>query len=298
MKRYIIIVCVTFMCLSLGTLLSGGISPDTCGQGSLPEKVLYAELTPQEFRQRIAAAPIAYLPLGTLEWHGEHLPLGSDGLQSYGFFIHLARKVGGIVLPMLFLGPDVMKQVDGRELYGMDTLGESMPEGKRYENQQLAGSAYWVPEETFRTIIEATLKQLQRAGFRIVVAHGHGPSTNFFRKHASQWKEKFGLETFVCWGGELDRQGMGIQIDHAAANETSLVMALRPELVQMHLLPEVSKGWPALRLAGWPVGVSGKDPRIHASAELGHKIIELQTERMAEILRQALANLDKEAPPD
>jgi len=290
MKRYGTIVCVMLVCLSVGTLLSGGISPATCGQGSPSEKVLYAELTPQEFRQRIAAAPIAYLPLGTLEWHGEHLPLGSDGLQSYGFFIHLARKVGGIVLPMLFLGPDVMQQVDGRELYGMDTLGEAMPQGKRYENQQLAGSAYWVPEETFRIIIEATLKQLRRAGFRIVVAHGHGPSTNFFKKYASQWKEKFGLETFVCWGGELDRQGMGIQVDHAAANETSLVMALRPELVQMHRLPDVSKGW--------PVGVSGKDPRIYANAELGHKIIELQTERMTKILRQALVSLDKESPPN
>ena len=71
-------------------------------------KVLYAELTPQEFRERLAQAPVAYLPLGTLEWHGEHLPLGSDGLQSQGFFERLARKVGGIVLPMLFLGPDSM----------------------------------------------------------------------------------------------------------------------------------------------------------------------------------------------
>jgi creatinine amidohydrolase len=123
-----------------------------------------------------------------------------------------------------------------------------------------------------------------------VVAHGHGPSTGFFSKHAAEWKEKFGLETFVCWGGEFDRQGMGIQVDHAAANETSLVMALRSELVQMHRLPEVSKGW--------PVGVGGKDPRIHAGAELGRKIIDLQTERMAKILRQALAKLSKEAPPD
>jgi len=246
------------------------------------EKVLYAELTPQEFRERIAAAPIAYLPLGTLEWHGEHLPIGADGLQSYGFFIHLAQRAGGIVLPMLFLGPDVMQQVDGRELYGMDTLGQAMPEGRRYENQQLAGSAYWVPEETFRIIIEATLKQLRRAGFRIVVAHGHGPSTNFFSKHAADWKQKFGLETFVCFGSDFDRQGMGIQVDHAAANETSLVMALRPELVQMERLPAVSDRW--------PVGVSGKDPRIAASPELGRKIIDLQTERMSKILRDALAN--------
>ena len=62
----------------------------------MTEKVNYAELTPAEFRQRVAAAPIAYLPLGTLEWHGEHLPLGSDGLQSTGFFERLASEVGGI----------------------------------------------------------------------------------------------------------------------------------------------------------------------------------------------------------
>ncbi|MHC4104744.1 MAG: creatininase family protein, partial [Planctomycetota bacterium] len=259
-------------------------SPRVSGTNKPAEKVLYAELTPQEFRDRIAAVPIAYLPLGTLEWHGEHLPIGSDGLQSYGFFIGLAQRVGGIVLPMLFLGPDRMEKVHGRELYGMETLGQRGPQEKQYENQQLAGSAYWVPEETFRTIIEATLKQLRRAGFRIVVGHGHGPSTGFFRKHAAVWKKKFGLETFVCWGGESDRKGMGIQVDHAAMNETSLVMALRPQLVQMHRLPEVSDRW--------PVGVSGKDPRIHASAELGHKIIALQTERMAKILRKALANLD------
>lgn len=292
MKKIATFICLAFICLSMA--IFSGFGQKVVGASKTaakpaakkpPEKVLYAELTPQEFRDRLAAAPIAYLPLGTLEWHGEHLPIGSDGLQSYGFFTGLAREAGGIVLPMLFLGPDRKQEVDGQELYGMDTLGEGMPEGKRYKNQQLAGSAYWVPEETFRTIIEATLKQLRRAGFKIVVAHGHGPSTGFFRKHAADWKEKFGLETFVCWGGEYDRQGMGIQVDHAAMNETSLVMALRPELVQMERLPKDPNSW--------PVGVGGRDPRKFASAELGHKILKLQTERMAKILRQALLKLDK-----
>ncbi len=286
MKKITTIICLSFVCLSMATFsVSGQNSAAGPANNKPPEKVLYAELTPQEFRDRLAAAPIAYLPLGTLEWHGEHLPLGSDGLQSYGFFIGLARQAGGIVLPMLFLGPDRMQEVDGRELYGMDTLGEGMPEGRRYKNQQLAGSAYWVPEQTFRTIIEATLKQLKRAGFKIVVAHGHGPSTGFFQKNAADWKEKFGLETFVCWGSEYDRQGKGIQVDHAAMNETSLVMALRPELVQMHRLPKDPNSW--------PVGVGGRDPRKFASAELGHEIIKLQTERMAKILRQALGKLGK-----
>ena len=245
-------------------------------------KVLYAELTPQEFRERLADAPIAYLPLGTLEWHGEHLPLGSDGLQSLGFFEHLAREVGGIVLPMLTLGPDRVQQQDGLELYGMDIC--HAPEGQRYATRQLAGSAYWVPEETFKVILEAILKQLKRAGFRIVVAHGHGPSTGFFRDHATEWRKKFDLECLICWGSEHDREGLGIQVDHAAMNETSLVMALRPDLVHMERLPTDRDQW--------PVAVGGRDPRVYATPELGHKAIDLQTARMSGILRALLADLD------
>ena len=70
------------------------------------EKVQYSELLPWEFRQRIQQRPVAYLPLGTLEWHGEHLPLGSDAIQSESLMIECARRFGGIVLPPIHLGPD------------------------------------------------------------------------------------------------------------------------------------------------------------------------------------------------
>lgn len=245
----------------------------------MKESVLYAELAPDEFRQRIAAAPIAYLPLGTLEWHGEHLPLGADGLQSQGFFIRLAQEVGGIVLPMLFLGPDRQRDVEGLELYGMDFFAGGREE-QRYETQQLAGSAYWVSEDLFVDVLAAILKQLRRAGFRIVVAHGHGPSTHSFEAHIDEWRDRFGLVCFVCWGSEHDSEGLGIQVDHAAMNETSLVMALRPELVHMERLPT--------DLREWPVAIGGKDPRVHASAEVGEQALGLQTERMVSILRAAL----------
>lgn len=257
----------------------GNVSKLGCEQ-----KVSYAELTPQEFRERVAAVPIAYLPLGTLEWHGEHLPLGSDGLQSYGFFIELAKEVGGIVCPMYFLGPDRKRVIDGVEYYGMD-IAENMPEAKAYPTQKLAGSAYRVSDETFHVILDATMKQLSRAGFKIVVGHGHGPSTNAFKQYHDEWKDKYGLETFNCWGGPYDKQGLGIMVDHAAANETSLVMALRPELVQMENLPKDPDKW--------PVGVGGRDPRTAASAERGREAIRLNKERMAKILREALAKLDR-----
>ncbi|MGD2174480.1 MAG: creatininase family protein [Candidatus Brocadiaceae bacterium] len=245
----------------------------------MPEKVLYAHLRPAEFRHRLAEAPIAYLPLGTLEWHGEHLPLGSDGLQSQGFFVELARRAGGIVLPMLFVGPDRKTERAGRRFYGMDTW-EGFPEG---QPRQLDGSAYWVDEELFTELLESILEQLRRAGFRIVVAHGHGPSTVLFRRNIEQWSERFGLRLFACWR-EDESDGLGIQTDHAAANETSLVMALHADLVAMENLPADPDVW--------PVAVGGEDPRTHASPQKGKQAIERQAERMAAMLWQTLAEID------
>jgi len=242
-------------------------------------KVLYEELTPKEFRQRIAEAPIVYLPLGTIEWHGEHLPLGADGLQSKKFLEILAKEVGGIVLPMYFLGPDLSQVVDGKQLYGMDFYS-----AKEHGNpeQQLDGSAYWISDSLFASIVEATLVQLKRAGFKIVVYHGHGPSTKLVKKKSADWQKKFDIKMFNCWG-EGSREGYGIMTDHAAMNETSLIMAMYPELVQMENLPSDS--------TKWPVGVSGNDPREFASPEVGIKSINEQKERMGKILRKALSEL-------
>lgn len=39
------------------------------------KKVLYEELLPEEFVQKMQEMPVAYLPLGTLEWHGPHMLL-------------------------------------------------------------------------------------------------------------------------------------------------------------------------------------------------------------------------------
>jgi creatinine amidohydrolase len=243
----------------------------------MSQNVLYEELTPEEFQQRLAKAPIAYLPLGTLEWHGPHLPLGADGIQAQGFFKRLAEKVGGIVLPMIFLGPDTLKKAEGREYYGMDF--EGAPDSKPV---QLTGSAYWITENDFMVVVGNVLKQLKRAGFRIVMAHGHGPSVDFFSKHRQVWKRKYGLTTFTC---ELADEvtADGIQTDHAGANETSLVLAMRPDLVQMDKLPDDPEIW--------PLAVEGDDPRTDANAERGLQCIAFNLQRFSHLLKSALSEL-------
>lgn len=246
-----------------------------------PSKVLYQELTPDEFSSRLAECPVAYLPLGTLEWHGDHLPLGSDGLQSAGFFKFLAEETGGIVMPMLFIGPDGYDTIiNGREYYGMDCASLFSEQGN-YEIQQLPGSAYWVPDSTFDIMVNGIMKQLNRAGFKIVIAHGHGPSTNYIGSHADVFKEKYGLIVMNCWGN--DKDDLCLMCDHAGANETSIMMYLHPELVHMEKLPADT--------AIWPKGMLGKDPRIHASSKHGKDIIDFEVNKMKNLIEKELQKL-------
>lgn len=244
------------------------------------EKVLYEELTPKEFSIRLAKCPVAYLPLGTLEWHGDHLPLGSDGLQSLEFFKRLAKEAGGIVLPMIFLGPDRYDTTfNGKEYYGMD-FGKELHAGK-YKTQQLVGSAYYVPDSTFNNMMHGIMKQLSRAGFKIVIAHGHGPSGKYINDHAQEFMVKYNLNVMTCWGN--DSANLCLQCDHAAANETSIMMVVRPELVQIENLPKDT--------VEWPLGIGGRDPRIYASKEFGKEIIDFEINKMVSIINNELKRL-------
>ena len=239
------------------------------------KKVLYEELQPSEFVERINTFPVAYLPLGTLEWHGLHLPLGADGLQSKGVFERIAYEIGGIVLPMLFLGPDSVINKNDISYYGMDhiSFGKDQP-------QQLEGSAYYIEEEQFWALLDTIMQNLSRAGFKVVIGHGHGPSTNTFSNRKQLFKDKYGLITYNLW--ELGYEGdKGIQTDHAAANETSLVMALRPELADIGILS----------MDSIPIGVWGEDPRSTASATRGHEIIEKNVSMAAQKLQVIVSNL-------
>lgn len=232
------------------------------------DTVRYEDLLPHQFRLRLAECPVAYLPLGTLEWHGEHLPLGSDAIISHGLMIKAAEKLGGIVMPPIYMGPDRSQlQLNGSQLQGMDTADVTTP------HRQLDGSCYWVSEGLFMSLIDNIIEQLKRAGFKVVFADGHGPSRNSWVNHLIEREVRFGLRLL---GVTKDfRQSWQSQMDHAAENETSLVMALRPDLVDLSQLPEDK--------SVWPQGVGGSDPR-QANAIAGQSYLKSSIET----LRQAL----------
>ena len=59
----------------------------------------YERLRPEEVLKMRSKCPVAYLPIGTIEWHGEHNPVGLDTLKIHKLAIKCAQRSGGLVFP-------------------------------------------------------------------------------------------------------------------------------------------------------------------------------------------------------
>jgi creatinine amidohydrolase/Fe(II)-dependent formamide hydrolase-like protein len=58
-------------------------------------------MVPAEVVARREACNLAYLPIGALEWHGSHMPLGTDCLSVEYLSQEAARRFGGVAFPAL-----------------------------------------------------------------------------------------------------------------------------------------------------------------------------------------------------
>src|SRR5690625_211651 len=67
-------------------------------------EVRYHYLRPKQIIEKRKEFPVAYIPIGTIEWHGVHMPTGADGIQAEGLAELCARKGGGLVFPTLYYG--------------------------------------------------------------------------------------------------------------------------------------------------------------------------------------------------
>jgi creatinine amidohydrolase len=212
-----------------------------------------------QFQKRLKAHPVGYIPLGTLEWHGIHNALGSDALQAEGIFVEAARTYGGIVFPPLFLGPDRIEDAqDGKVFIGMDSAETTKP------HQQLPGSCYWVSKGLFLQMLEALVAQAKRAGFMCLLADGHGPSRKAWAEMAGQWEKQYDI-ILLSSLNDFDPTSYVTQADHAGKCETSTMMALHPDLVDLAILGSSE--------APWPLGVRGEDPRL-STAEYGRHLVD------------------------
>jgi len=171
-------------------------------------------LLPHELRAAVAKRPVAYIPLGTYEWHGEHLPIGLDSLTAHGVCLAAARADGGLVLPPLYYG------TGGGHGHYPWTIIKSTPD-------EIEGQ------------LNFTLQRMEEFGFKLVVLFsGHFADTQLemIDRVAKDWNGN--LKVFAAAVNRIE--GLTIGPDHAALFETTLLAALRPDLVHLENLPKTA----------------------------------------------------------
>ena len=223
-------------------------------------KVRLDEMLPHEIDEALERRPVAYIPWGSLEWHGPQNAIGLDALKVHELCILAAQQTGGVVLPPVFAGYQTMKPYMG------------FP--KTIEIQR----------RTVRDLLFQYLEQLQDESFKlIVVMAGHYGGEHIKALRAAE--EEFNslhadCQAWVFPEYEVVTQD-GYTGDHAGRYESSLLMYLRPGLTDLSRLPEGE-------LDVNVHGVSGEDP--HGSSEAyGRELAEA-------IVRRTVEGVDKRLP--
>ena len=120
----------------------------------------YEEMYPWEIAQAISQAPVGYLPLGTLEWHGEHNVVGLDALKAQAICARAAQISGGVVLPPFYWATDEREELpDGSYLTG------GVEHGERYH---VPGNMFWLRPETYRNLLLDVYEAMLRRGMRVI----------------------------------------------------------------------------------------------------------------------------------
>jgi creatinine amidohydrolase len=236
----------------------------------MTEKVHYEQLLPHEFEARLAQRPVAYLPIGTLEWHGVQNPLGTDGLKAHAICCEAALRYGGVVLPTLFLG----------------ILGDSRgwgPEG--WDGFTITANDQTSMEET----IFRTARGLVANDWKVLVGvtgHDVEPQRDAIHNGIQRACKGSDAKGFGLYEGENWEGGtsMKYSMDHAGAWETSAMMFAYKERVCLDELREQMKTTGRMDVETMqmkePEGIGGWNPLKYASTELGQEIVEFCAERI------------------
>jgi creatinine amidohydrolase len=217
----------------------------------------YSELRPDDLAALRARAPAAYLPWGGLTRHGPHLPLGLDTIVAEALAERAVKRTGGVLLPAM-------------------TWPLALPH---------PGVSLGLSATTLRTLLAESLAALAGNGWRVVVViSGHySPGHELLLIDAAEraLADHHLLVLAVPPLALVDDD----MLDHGALWESSVLLALRPDLIKMEAL-----GAGPLD----PLGdsVLGRDPRGAASASLGNSALTLALERIVSAVERLLASGD------
>ena len=252
-----------------------------------------------------ASAKTCVIPMGCVEKHGLHLPLGTDNIHSTHIAYEASKLETVCVFPSFFFG-----DVPG---------GPAMPAG-----------SISMPVDLEMRLLEQLCDQIGRNGFeKIIIYNGHGgnkPWLSTFLRDIMNRKKPY-----VCVVADLKLQAphkmaeyleangtgsipeltpedeklladyneMGMKIGHGGMGETSYLMAIAPDSVKMDRLGIVSglsthetdylrEAGITIRDGGWntdyPNAYHGHDP-IGCNDRIGRAAVRLEAERFAKAIK-------------
>jgi creatinine amidohydrolase len=247
-------------------------------------------LLPHHLRTALDAGWPLLVPAGCIEYHGPHLALGTDTLLVGELCQRVAKRVNVIVAPPFWYGPT------GYAVTGPDqgTVDVSTERFGRHAKDVLA--SFW--DVGFRWIIVCQHHQ-QLDGPEALAIRQAAAEVTFEKTHAERghaWWGKAPLppednvfERIQVWPSVLPaaaEQGV-VMADHAGYYETALLMAVRPELVDMDRL-----GMDA------PWYTNTADSKAHkATREAGEQMFSAMVDAWVEKL-SALARPKRPTPSD
>lgn len=243
----------------------------------------YEMMLPHQIRKAIAENWPVVLPLGVLEYHGEHMAVGMDTLAVLKMLELLEKEQQIVILPAFYYGAasyavekpegNGSVQIEGSRLapFAEDLFFSLLRIGFRnihaIIHHQTENFAAGMPTDlAFRTAgRQAIFRFLEKE-------HGEGwwgneASANYYADHAAGANPFNWVQVHPLMSPEIFAK---YPFDHAGQGETSLMLALCPEAVEMTRTGE-NTGW---------YTATAKD----ASAELGARGVAMILDRLRVLL--------------
>jgi creatinine amidohydrolase len=232
------------------------------------------ELSTKEAEKAAKDGAVVIFPVGSVEEHGEHLPLGTDSIQPEYIALEVAKKTDCLVAPPF--------------RYGICNATRNFP------------GTLTIHFDTLYKIAHDILSELVRNGFnRIMVLSGHDGNSHMValrlaatdvvttNDEAEAGKVRIMVLSDFDFAEELTPQYAAVNNGHAGTLETSRIMAIKPELIKAKGKADVWR-MPRFEVVAhperyFPSGVNG-DPTA-ATAEKGQKINEYIIEQVEKLVR-------------
>ena len=253
-----------------------------------PASRTIGDLTFQEVGTALRASSILCLPMGSMEQHGPHLPLNTDTVLAEAFADRIVERWG--------------------ETYDLWRL-PSISVGLSREHDWAAGTLS-LSLGGMTALLRDLARELTRAlpARNLLIVNGHGGNRGILEALGRELRGDFGLNLGALHLGAMisPLQDAAAPEIHAGKDETSVMLALAPDLVRREQIPNL-KAPPdgaAVRALildpamSWPwssadkhiaeAGVIG-DAR-EASAEHGNAIVARVVEAAGRVLGQLLGN--------